>query len=412
MRLRIGTKIDPDNPMEDGMPVFIDGKEMFQHVFQLGKTGAGKSVQLLNWIISFLISRIAVILVEPSGFLTRDVYSASRGKAIYCSLKHPIPINPMLLPYDPDTVSAIVRESINQVVSLTTDQANKQMTVKMTAIIDDSIKDCLAAGRPSLESVMDHIAGLRGDSETRDGLRSRLKYLLADSRMRQILCGNGTLDIAKIAAKGQCFLMDTHGMTTEGMTLIGNIVTQTVRSHLRHANHSTLRPLVLALDECHNFISPGWGTILKEGRKYQLSCILSSQDLTYFPQTLRETLLNVGSVTSFRVGAAVASYVSRELHIPTEDIQFEEKYVCHYLTPSQRGVALAPRPPVIRPFPLPTSLAGSTTTLPAIVSPPVIVPSQPTAINTKPMTQLHWFPIQPLPPPVTTTPEAAPVEAH
>lgn len=49
MRLRIGTKIGPDDPMEDGMPVFTDGKELFRHTILLGKSGAGKTMMFENF---------------------------------------------------------------------------------------------------------------------------------------------------------------------------------------------------------------------------------------------------------------------------------------------------------------------------------------------------------------------------
>jgi hypothetical protein len=108
-------------------------------------------------------------------------------------------------------------------------------------------------------------------------------------------------------------------------------------------------PLSLYIDEAHNFISASLSDILKEGRKYKLSCVLATQDFAVIEERMARVMLNVGNIISYRLGNREAGFVARELDIPSQDIQFIEKYHVAYLTPKSRGIAKAPRPPFILP---------------------------------------------------------------
>lgn len=406
-RLKLGRAVSED-PVEDAISVFIQVKELFQHLLVIGKSGTGKSVFLLNWFLALCWFKAAKILIEPSGFLARDAYSACKGKAIYCSLKHPVSINPLLQNFDPNTVSAIVREAMNQVIAIVTREANRDMTVKMSVILDKAILSCLDRGRPSLAAVRDEIAGLRGDNETRDGISSRLNFLLGDPRMMEILCGDTTLDIANLIKSQGTFILDCSGMTQEQLVFVGNLVSQGVKNHLRFANHDDIQPLALILDEAHNFISPSWPTILKEGRKYGLSAMIASQDLAFFSEQMRRVLLNVGSIVSFRVGHHEAQYIAKELRVETEVLQFMEKYHHAYLTPSSSGIARAPRPPIFNKLEIPTSDRSGSTTFNGrtVVEKPPQVASVTTDYTPMNIPKAKWFPRVPYSCSTTTDKEA------
>lgn len=436
-RLRLGLKVNPDDPTdpEAGLPVHIGSKESFQGVVVTGKVAGGKSMWLLNIIYNLILSRIAFIVMDPSGFLARDVFSAARGLIKYCSIKCPRSINPLRLPYGPSTIVDITAEAINQVIQLSGD-AIKAMTPKMRVIWSRVVTSCLERNQASLEAVRDEIASMRGENETRDGILARLGFILSNPELNRMLCGPGALDIQKLSSSGQGFILDCNGMSTEGMIFTGNILSQTVKAHLRFADYTKLHPLVLVIDECHNFISPSWMSILKEGRKFLLSAILATQDLAYFDERMRRVMMNVGTIVSFRVGSSEANYIARELHIQPHMLQFAEKHHFFYLTPSSRGYAKAPYPPVLKKYRLPTvamptissasagpatAKATYSTATSTSITKPISVPPGPRvaqatetskSINHAPMPNIEWFPLQPFPPPATSTPEAAPVEAH
>lgn len=407
-RLRLGMRVNLDDPLdpEAGLSAFIQAKELFQHVLQLGKSGTGKSAWILNVCCTLMACGIAVLLIEPAGFLARDVYAASRRRAKYCSLQHPIGVNPMMLPYPPPVVSSIVRESIDQVVALATHGANKSLTVKMSALIDTAVTTCLERGDHNLSAVQDEIKQMKENSETKDGITSRLQFLLSDTRMRQILCGPGTIDIARLARDGQSFILNCEGMSAEGMTFVGNLTTQAVKSYLRYSGRISFDALAIVIDEAHNFVSQNWTPILKEGRKYNLAAILATQDLASFPEAMRRILLNVGTIVAARLGAAEASCIARELHVSVETLQFLEKYVIAFNTPSTRGFAKTPYPPLLPKIEPPINKAIPQELKASRPSPP------PPTINSEPMPKINWFPLQPFPPPQTSISETVPVDAH
>ncbi|ABC77905.1 ATP-binding protein [Syntrophus aciditrophicus] len=333
-RLKIG------NDKETYMSKYIEDR--YTHTLLMGKSGTGKSTLIMNWWEEDNYWKNAKILIDPSGFLAGDCYSISRG--MYSSLNNPIPINPMKVPYTPDQIAESIREAVNQVVTITT--PNQLFTVKMIECLDLAIKECLKNNRLSLLSVRDYIANMRGNAETRDGILARLNYLLSDPKMEKMLCGKNSLNIGEIIRNRKTFILDCFGMGREKMIFMGSLVNQAVKNYFRYEKHAEYQPLALYIDECHNFLNPNMLDILKEGRKYKLSCVLSTQDFAVIPETMTRVMLNVGNIVSYRLGHREASYVAKELDIEPQTLQFIEKYHVGYMTPKERGIAKAPRPPI------------------------------------------------------------------
>jgi len=335
-RLKIGTD------QETMMPVYITDR--YTHVLLMGKSGSGKSTSISNWWEQDHYYKNAKVLVDPSGFLAKNCYSISQG--IYCSQDHPVSINPMKAPYTDSQISDLIAEAVNQVVTVTT--PNQAFTVKMRGILDQAIKWCLNHNRRSLLHVLDYIINQQGDKETRDGIISRLTFLLNDSRMEKLLCGNNSIEWGELIRKGQTFLLDTFGMSKEKMVFAGSLIAHGINSYFRYMRPAEYLPFSLYIDECHNFVSASLFDILKEGRKYKLSCILATQDFAVIEERMARVMLNVCNIVSYRLGHREAGFVARELDIPSQDIQFIEKYHVVYLTPKGKGIAKAPRPPFIK----------------------------------------------------------------
>jgi ABC-type lipoprotein export system ATPase subunit len=78
-RLKIG--------LSNGLPVYIKDKERYTGIVVVGKSGTGKSSLLSNWWESDCYFKKAKILIEPSGFLSRECYSISKKKHSICHSK-------------------------------------------------------------------------------------------------------------------------------------------------------------------------------------------------------------------------------------------------------------------------------------------------------------------------------------
>lgn len=347
-------------------------KNRYTHILLLGKSGTGKSSMITSWWYQDNFYPVAKILIEPSGFLAKDCYKLSKGKAHYCSLDTPVSINPMMAPHDPNQISESIAEALNQVIKLTT--ANQDLTAKMRGILDEEIKYCLANNRKSLLNVLDRIKTRKGDGETRDGIIQRMQMLLSDDRLAKILCGNDSIKIGEMTVKKENFILDCSGMGKDKMIFIGNLVSQSIKNCFRYEKPKKYKPLAVYVDECVNFINYNFMDILREGRKYKLSCVLSAIDLN-IDEKLARTMLNVGNIITFRVGAKEAQLIANELGKIKEDeiiyrnewkggmpvqivdkvikydtkelIQFLEKYHLAYMTTEYRGTGKAPRPPFI-----------------------------------------------------------------
>lgn len=335
-RLKIGTV--------DYIPVYVSENDRFTHVLLMGKSGTGKSSLIANWWQMDSYYPFAKVLIEPSGFLARDCYSLSRGKALYCSVDSPVSLNPMQSPYDPNVICDIISESLNQVIAMTT--PNDKLTVKMRGILDAAIKWCLERNRKNLLSVRDYILNLKGDGETRDGIIQRLNFLLADSRMLPILCGNDSVEWGEFIARKKTLIFDAFQMGTEKMIFAGNLISQGLKNYFRFQRPKEYQPLSFYVDECHNFVNFNFLDILKEGRKYKLATVMSTQDFSVIDERLSRVMMNVGSIISYRVGFREASLIGREMNVSPQDLQFLEKYHLAYMTPIERGIAKAPSPPL------------------------------------------------------------------
>lgn len=231
-------------------------------------------------------------------------------------------------------------------VRRTTDGANNSLTAKMRGMLDQAIKWCLERNRKSLLHVRDYIANLKGNNETRDGILQRLNLLLSDERLIPIICGNNAIEWGEFIQKGESLIVDTHGVSTDKMVFWGSLISHGVKAHLLYERQKEYRPLSLIIDEAHNFIDSNFLTLLKEGRKFKISTVLSTQDFAVINETMARVMLNAGTLIAFRSGYQEASMIARELCIPAEEIQFLEKYHVVYKTPSNIGIAKTPWPPI------------------------------------------------------------------
>lgn len=343
-RMKIG------NEKETYTPVFVKDKDRFKHVFQCGKTGTGKSQFLLNAWQNDSYTKVAKILIDPSGFLAKDAYSVMKGKVHYCSLNTPIGLNPMIAPYKPYQIADIIAETVNQMVAMTT--PNQKFTAKMREILDEEVVRCIGLGRTTLEELKANLEAQKGNAETRDGITARLSLLLKDPDFKEIICGKSSFEINKLIENQESFILDCSGMGYDKKVFIGTLVTNLVKSYFIYARPREYKPLILVVDECHNFLNQDFSLVLKEGRKYKISVVMATTDFSSIPSSLIHTILsNVGTLVCLQAGYVEASMISHEFqNITAGDIQGLEKYHAAVKTPDTEAIVKLPRPIFIKPM--------------------------------------------------------------
>ncbi len=334
-RLKVGRK-------ETMEPVYL--KDRYTGTIVIGKSSTGKSTSLINWWWQDHMYGNAKVLIDPSGFLSKEAYSISEG--MYCSQDTPISINPMRAKFTYDQIIDMVAETINHMVTRTT--PNQLFTVKMRDIFGEGALYCLNHGRKSLLNVLDYVKNMQGNAETREGIISRLTFILSDKRMEKLLCGNDSVDWGELIKNRKTFILDASGFSKEKMIFLGTLVTQGIVSYFRYSKPKEYLPISLYIDEAHNFISPSMFDILKEGRKYSVSCILATQDFAVIEEPMTRVMLNSGNILSYRVGSHEGHLIAKELDIKPQEIQFLEKYHVAYLIGKDRGIAKAIRPPLFK----------------------------------------------------------------
>ncbi len=339
-RLKIG--------LDNYLPVYVKDKDRYNSILVIGKSGTGKSSLLSGFWEQDSFYNNARIMIEPSGFLARECWSIGKGRGRYCALDSPVSINPMQQPYNPNQIVDTVVEAINQVVRHTTDGANNSLTAKMRGLLDSGIKWCLERNRRSLLHVRDYIANLKGDNETRDGIIQRLNLLLSDDRLIPIICGNNAIEWGEFIHKGESLIVDTHGLSYDKSVFMGSLTSLGIKNYLQYERPKEYRPLSLVVDEAHNFLNSNFFSLLKEGRKFKLSTVLSTQDFAVIDDKMARVILNVGTLIAFRSGHREAALIAQELCIPASEIQFLDKYYVAYKTPQATGIAKTPRPPIFK----------------------------------------------------------------
>ena len=323
-------------------------KDRSTHGVCYGKSGGGKSALIENGVHYDSFSGHTQIVLDPSGELASDCYSILKGKAHFMSLDTPIALNIMRLPYRPTIISSIGRECINQTISVTTSNANANLTSKMSNIFNEEMLNRIKLNHFSLVNVRDAIANRRGDNETRDGILSRLNFLLADERMNKILCGNETINIGELIRKKESLVISCKHMTPEQYVFLGTLITQLVAAYMMYEATTESNPASLWIDEAQLFIRESFLDVLKRIRKYHVSCFMATQDMASIANKINLVMLNVGTIIAFRVGANDASYLAREMRCAPEDLQFLPKFTFGYLTEDIRGFAKSTRPPFFK----------------------------------------------------------------
>ncbi len=151
-------------------------------------------------------------------------------------------------------------------------------------------------------------------------LQNKAGSFLTDPLTRRILSGQeNSFDLRDVMDSGKILLVNlSKGRIGEGpASLLGSLLLSSLAFNgLQRTDtpEEDRRDFYVYLDEFHTFSTLALATMLSELRKYRINLVLAHQYCSQLEPEIRDAVLgNVGTLVSFRVGAADAPLIAREL---------------------------------------------------------------------------------------------------
>lgn len=351
-----------------------------RHMYLIGKTGMGKSTVLENMIVDDIRAGRGVAVVDPHGDLAEKIMEfipAERVKDVVyfnpADMDFPIAFNvveqvdshlqhlvasgligvfqklwadswgPRLEYILRNAILAILDfpgSTLLGVVRMLSDKAYRKRVV--SNIKDPVVK---AFWEKEFAGYADKFA-----SEAVSPIQNKVGQFLSSALMRNIVGQTkSSIDIRDIMDNGKILIMNlSKGRIGEdNSALLGAMmITKIQLAAMSRVDipEKERRDFYLYIDEFQNFSTDSFANILSEARKYRLDLILAHQYIEQLTEKVKPAVFgNVGTMISFRVGAADAEELAKEF-LPTfneEDLVNLPKYEM-YLKLMIDGIASSP----------------------------------------------------------------------
>ncbi|HEX6797489.1 MAG TPA: type IV secretion system DNA-binding domain-containing protein [Ktedonobacterales bacterium] len=342
-----GLKLGVNRVRDAGRDVLLPFGARHHHVWMVGQTGTGKSTLLETLIEQDIHSGRGVIVIDPHGDLIHQVLGripASRTRDVIlfdpADTAHPVGINPLEARGE-DAQALVVSSFIGLLTKLYDPYHQGIVGPRFEHAARNGILTVMANGGTLIEVVRvfqddafvttllpnvtdplvkrywtDQIAKTADfhRSEILDWIVSKFGHFVTDPTMRRILGQEKSsfsfrkaMDSGKIVllslAKG---LLGSENANFLGLILLPMVLHAALsRADLPMAQR---RDVVLYVDEFQNYATDSLALMLAEARKYHLALTLANQHVGQLTKEIRDAVLgNVGSILSFRLGAADAA---------------------------------------------------------------------------------------------------------
>lgn len=324
-----------------------------QHVYIVGMTGTGKSVMLQNMIIQDIANGEGVCLVDPHGenveTLLRRIPDERAKDVVYfnpADADYSIGFNVLELP---DTkYKHLVASGL---MGIFTKIWSNVWSARMEYILNNAIlalletPDSTLMGIPRIlvdkayrmevvGNVKDPVVKAfwvnefeRWDPKFRNEaiapIQNKVGQFLSASLIRNIVGQpKSTVDIGEIMNSGKILLVNVSKgrIGEDNSALLGAmIITKIQLAAMERVRipEDERRDFYLYVDEFQNFATDSFANILSEARKYRLNLTLAHQYIgqliTDISTKVRDAIFgNVGTMMTFRVGAADAEFLEKE----------------------------------------------------------------------------------------------------
>ncbi|PIT89695.1 hypothetical protein COU23_02660 [Candidatus Kuenenbacteria bacterium CG10_big_fil_rev_8_21_14_0_10_36_11] len=334
-----------------------------RHMYVLGKTGVGKTTLLKNMIIQDIENGHGLAYLDPHGDDVQEVLECIPTNRINdvvyfnpADMEHPIAFN-ILENVDP-AYSHLVADGLmgvftkiwanmwsarmehilrNCILALIEVPGNTLLGI-MRLLVDKEFRRKIVdkVANPVVKSFwVDEYANWndRFRVEAIQPIQNKVGQFLSSTIIRNIVGQpKSTIDIRKFMDESKILLLNlSKGKIGEdNSNLLGAMmVTKLQLAAMSRVNipESERDDFFLYVDEMQNFVTESFADILSEARKYHLCLILSHQYIaqlsTKESTKVRDAIFgNVGTIIFFRVGAADAYFLLKEVepYLTEEDL--------------------------------------------------------------------------------------------
>lgn len=324
--------------------------DRMQHVYIIGKSGGGKSKLMLNMITDDILEGRGVIVVDPHGDLAEEAMSVIPPRRIEDTIifdpaDRDFPVAFNLLENVADDYKGMVASGFvgifkkifgfswgprlehilrNTVLGLLDYPESTMLSIPRMLTekafreqVIDYIKD------PVIQNFWVNEFGAmdsKFQTEAVSPILNKVGQFLSTPTIRNIVGQPRTaLDVRQIMDQNKILIVNlSRGKIGEdNAALMGSmIITKVQLAAMSRADLPAEQrsPCFLYVDEFQNFATESFAVILSEARKYGLGLTLAHQFINQMPEEVRDAVFgNVGTMVSFRVGAADAEYLQKEL---------------------------------------------------------------------------------------------------
>ena len=328
-----------------------------RHFYIIGQTGTGKSVLLKDIIIQDIRAGAGVCMIDPHGSDVLDILSQIPEErmqdVIYFdpgATERPMALN--MMEYDesrPEQKTLVVDELLgifkklfgavpesmgpafeqyfrNAALLVMEDPASGNTLMDISRIFSDSefrARKLAACKNPIVQRFWQDIAmkasGEQGLENYAPYVTNKFDAFTTNEIVRPIIAQQKSsfnfrelMDTKKILlvnlAKGRIGELNANLL---GLVIVGKFLIAAL-SRADSAGQD-LPPFYLHIDEFQNFTTPSIAVIFSEARKYKLSLTVAHQFIAQLTDEIRDAVFgNVGSICSFRVGAADAEFLEKQ----------------------------------------------------------------------------------------------------
>jgi len=319
-----------------------------RHLYIIGKSGVGKSFLLQLLALSDIYHGYGFAVVDPHGDFAQDIMKYippdRADDVVYfnpADLEYPISFNPMENS-DPNMRSSIASEIVGVLQKMFGNSWGPRLEhiLRFTLLGLLETPDATMLGITRMLTDKNYRKEVVGNitdpvvkafwvnefaqwnekfaTEAVAPVLNKVGAFTANPLIRNVLGQpKSSFDIRKLMDEGKILIVDlSRGRIGEdNASILGAlIITKIQLAAMSRANIplDERTPFYLYVDEFQNFATESFAVILSEARKYGLYLTVANQYVAQMPEEVREAVFgNVGSMVTFRIGAADATFLSK-----------------------------------------------------------------------------------------------------